>query len=155
MSSPAINVPSKLLNRRDLNFMLYEWLDVVRLTQRARYADHSQETFNSALDTCEKIATEHFYPINKLLDAQEPRFEDGKVITPAPLKAALKVFVDAGLMAAGQDFELGGMQLPYTLEKACFAYFNAASVSAGAYPFLTMGNANLLLAHGSPHQIET
>jgi alkylation response protein AidB-like acyl-CoA dehydrogenase len=155
MSSSVLPVPSKLLSRRDLNFLLYEWLNVLSLTERERYADHSAETFDSALDTCEKIATDHFYSINKLLDQDEPRFEQGKVITPAPLKVALKAFVDAGLMAAGQNYELGGMQLPYTLEKACFAYFNAASVSAGAYPFLTMGNANLLLAHGSKHQIET
>ena len=155
MSSSARPVPSKLLSRRDLNFLLYEWLDVLSLTKRERYADHSRETFDAAIDTCEKIATEHFYPINKLLDQDEPRFENGKVITPPPLKAALKVFCDAGLMAAGQSFEMGGMQLPYTLEKACFAYFNAANVSAGGYPMLTMGNANLLLVHGTPHQIET
>jgi alkylation response protein AidB-like acyl-CoA dehydrogenase len=154
MSSSVLAVPSKLLSRRDLNFLLYEWLDVLSLTQRERYIDHSAETFSSALDTCEKIATDHFYPINRLLDEEEPRFENGKVITPPPLKAALKVFVEAGLMAAGQSYELGGMQLPYTLEKACFAYFNAASVSAGGYPFLTMGNANLLLAHGTEQQIE-
>lgn len=154
MTSTVLTVPSKLLSRRDLNFLLYEWLNVLSLTQRERYRDHSAETFNAALDTCEKIATEHFYPINKLLDEEEPRFENGQVFTPAPLKAALKVFVDAGLMAAGQSYDNGGMQLPYTLEKACFAYFNAASVSAGGYPFLTMGNANLLLAHGTEHQIE-
>jgi alkylation response protein AidB-like acyl-CoA dehydrogenase len=154
MSSTVLAVPSKLLSRRDLSFLLYEWLDVLSLTKRSRYADHSAETFNAALDTCEKIATEHFYPINQLLDEEEPRFVNGQVTTPAPLKVALKKFVDAGLMAAGQSYELGGMQLPYTLEKACFAYFNAASVSAGAYPFLTMGNANLLLAHGTDHQIE-
>ena len=43
---------SKLISRRDLDFLLYEWLDVESLTSRARFADHSRETFNASLDTC-------------------------------------------------------------------------------------------------------
>ncbi len=143
---------SKLLSRRDLAFLLYEWLDVERLCARPRYADHARETFDAALYTSERIATEHFYPINKLLDAEEPSFDGERVHTPAPLAAALKVFNEAGLIAAGNDFEHGGMQLPVTVAKACFAWFNAASVAAVGYPFLTQGNANLLLAHGSETQ---
>jgi len=140
-------VSAKLLNRRDLSFLLYEWLDVERLCARPRYADHSRETFEAALDTSERIATEHFAPINRLLDLEEPHFDGERVHTPAPLKAALEVFNQAGLLAAGNDFEHGGMQLPVTLAKACFAWFDAACVAGVGYPFLTQANANLLLAH--------
>jgi alkylation response protein AidB-like acyl-CoA dehydrogenase len=143
---------SKLLNPRDLAFLLYEWLDVERLCTRARYADHSRETFDAALDTSARIATDHFKPINKLLDVEEPSFDGERVHTPAPLAAALDVFNKAGLIAAGNDYELGGMQLPVTVAKACFAWFNAASVAGVGYPFLTQGNANLLLAHGTDEQ---
>ena len=58
-------------------------------------------------------------------------------------------------MAAGQDYEIGGMQLPAVIEKAGFGYFKAANVGTSSYPFLTIGNSNLLLAHGSPEQIAT
>jgi len=154
MANAGIPVPSRILSRRDLDFLLYEWLRAEALTGRERYADHSRETFDAALDTCQKIATEHFYPINRLLDLNEPTFDGERVHTPPELKAALKVFCDAGLMAAGQDYELGGMQLPCLVEKACFAWFKGASVAASGYPFLTIGNANLLLAHGTPEQVE-
>lgn len=146
---------SKLLNPRDLAFLLYEWLGVERLCERPRYADHSRETFDAALATSARIATEHFKPINRLLDTEEPTFDGERVHTPAPLKAALGVFNEAGLLAAGNDFEHGGMQLPVTVAKACFAWFDAASVAAVGYPFLTQGNANLLLAHGSEAQKAT
>jgi len=138
---------AKLLNRRDLSFLLYEWLEVERLCARPRYADHSRETFEAALDTSERIATDHFAPINRLLDTEEPHFDGERVHTPAPLKAALGVFNEAGLLAAGNDFEHGGMQLPVTVAKACFAWFDAACVAGVGYPFLTQANANLLLAH--------
>ena len=146
---------SMLLNPRDLAFLLYEWLRVERLCERPRYTDHSRETFDAALDTSQRIATDHFEPINKLLDAQEPSFDGERVHTPAALADALKVFNEAGLLAAGNDFEHGGMQLPVTVAKACFAWFNAASVAAVGYPFLTQGNANLLLAHGTDEQKST
>ncbi|BEU67198.1 hypothetical protein MAFF301069_17530 [Ralstonia pseudosolanacearum] len=62
---------SLLLSRRDLSFVLYEWLDVEALTRFPRYADHSRETFDAALDTCERIATDLFAPHNKKNDQQE------------------------------------------------------------------------------------
>ena len=145
---------SKILSRRDLAFLLYEWLDVESLTSRERYADHSRETFDAAMLTCEEIATDLFEPHNKKSDANEPHF-DGERITMIPeIGRALAAFNAAGLMAAGRDYELGGMQLPAVVEKAGFAWFKAANVGTSSYPFLTIGNSNLLLAHGSEEQIE-
>ncbi|MEP7157724.1 MAG: acyl-CoA dehydrogenase [Betaproteobacteria bacterium] len=146
---------SKILSARDIEFLLYEWLDVESLVSRPRFADHSRETFDAALKTSEQIATDLFAPHNRKADLNEPVF-DGKHVTLIPeLKPALNAFADAGLMASGQDYDLGGMQLPSVVEKACMAWFMGANVGTAAYPFLTMGNAKLLLAHGTPEQIDT
>ncbi|HEY5972691.1 MAG TPA: acyl-CoA dehydrogenase family protein, partial [Pseudoxanthomonas sp.] len=145
---------SLLLSRRDLEFLLYEWLDVAALTCAERYADHSRETFDAMLDTCERIATTLFAPHNQKADHHEPRFDGGSVTLIDEVKPALKAFADAGLVAGGQDYALGGMQLPTVVEKAGLAYMYAANVGTSAYPLLTMGNANLLLAHGTAAQIE-
>ncbi len=150
-----IEVPSKILSRRDLEFLLYEWLAVEELSARPAFAEHGRETFDAVLDVSERVAREHFYPINKLLDEQEPQFDGEQVRTPAPLKEALEVFAQTGMLLAGQPEELGGMQLPYVVEKACFAYFSAASVAASGYAMLTLGNVNLLRAHASAQQIQT
>ena len=145
---------SKILSRRDIAFLLYEWLDVESLTERPRFADHSRETFDAAMLTCEQIATDLFEPHNKKNDQNEPHF-DGERVTMIPeVGKALAAFCDAGLMAAGRDYELGGTQLPAVIEKAGFAWFKAANVGTSSYPFLTIGNSNLLLAHGSEEQIE-
>lgn len=146
---------SKILSRRDLDFLLYEWLDAESLTRHARFAEHSRETFDAAMDTCQRIATELFAPHNKKADQNEPRFDGERVHIIPEVKKALDAFAAAGLMAAGQDFERGGMQLPCLVEKAAFAWFKAANVGSAAYPFLTIGNANTLLKCGTPEQIET
>jgi butyryl-CoA dehydrogenase len=137
--------------RETLNFLLYDWLRVEELNQRPRYAEHARETFDAVLDTCERIAREKYAPFNRLVDTEEPRFDGEHVILPAATHAAWQAYAESGMLAAAQDYALGGMQLPYTVEAAANAFFAKASVSIGA-GMLTVGNANLLLAHGSARQ---
>jgi len=145
---------STILSRRDLAFMLYEWLDAESLNKRPRFQDHNRETFDAALDTAEQLATDLFAPHNKKADNQEPHLGDGGQVRIIPeVKTALDAFSAAGLMAAGQDYERGGMQLPVVVEKALAAYFTAANVATSAYTFLTMSNANTLLKCGTPDQV--
>ena len=145
---------SLILSRRDLDFLLYEWLDAGALCARPRFADHNRETFDAVLDLCAQLATEQFAPHNRKSDLNEPTFDGDKVTLIPEVGAALKAFCDAGLMAAGQDDELGGMQLPCVIEKAGFAWFKGANVATAGYPMLTIGNANTLLKCGTPEQID-
>ncbi|OOL28309.1 acyl-CoA dehydrogenase, partial [Rhodococcus rhodochrous] len=149
-------MPAPVLSRRDLDFLLYEWLNVESLTARTRFAEHSRETFDAVLDLSAEMATKHFAPHNKKADAQEPRIgDDGKVEIIPEVKAALELFAKAGLIGSSFDEELGGMQLPVTVLRAAMAWFQAANAGTSSYPFLTVGNANLIATHGSEEQIAT
>ena len=139
--------------RPTLDFLLYDWLDAESLNQRERFGDHSRETFDAVLDTCERIAREKYAPFNRTVDTQEPHFDGEKVILPQATHDAHKAFVDSGMMSAAQDYDIGGMQLPYTLSAAANCFFAMASVSIGSN-MLTSGNANLLMVHGTEMQKE-
>jgi len=147
-------MPELICSRRDLAFLLYEWLAVERLTERPRYAEHSRETFEAALDIGERIATDLFAPHNRKSDLNEPTFDGERVRLIPEIGQALTAFCSAGLMSAEHDEELGGMQLPVVVAKALFSYFKGANVSTAGYAMLTIGNANLLLAHGTPAQVD-
>ena len=134
-----------------LDFLLYQWLQVESLNQRERFAEHSRETFDAVLDTCERIAREKYAPFNRLVDTQEPRFDGERVILPQATHDAHLAYVASGMLGAAQDYALGGMQLPYTVNASANAFFALASVSIGSN-LLTVGNANLLLVHGTPMQ---
>ncbi len=144
--------------RATLDFLLHDWLRVHTLLDRARFTDHSAETFAQVLDTCERIAREKFAPFNRLADTQEPHVvsaADGeKVQLPQATHEACAAYAASGMLAAAQDFEAGGMQLPCVIEMAANAFFSKASVAMGGYAMLTSGNANLLMAHGTPAQRE-
>ena len=137
--------------RPTLDFLLYQWLDAESLNQRERFADHSRETFDAVFDTCERIAREKYAPFNRTVDTQEPQFDGEKVILPQATYDAQKAYAASGMLSAAQDYEIGGMQLPYTVEAAANAFFAMASVSIGS-GMLTTGNANLLMVHGTPMQ---
>ena len=139
--------------RNTLNFLLYDWLKVENLNTLARFEDHNRETFDAVLDTCERIAREKFAPFNRLVDTQEPHFDGERVHLPQATHDANAAYAESGMLAASQDYEWGGMQLPHTIESAANAFFAAASVSMGS-GLLTVGNANLLMAHGTDTQKE-
>ena len=145
---------STLLSRRDLDFLLYEWLRVDELTKRERFAEHSRETFDGVLDLCEQLATRYFAPHNKTSDANEPTFDGDKVTVIPEVKQALDAFAEADLISMGMDQDLGGAQLPMTVAEAGFAWFSAANVSTTGYLMLTIANANLLAKFASAEQID-
>ena len=142
--------------RHTLDFLLYQWLEAETLQQRSRFSDHSRETFDAVLDTSERIAREKYAPFNRLVDLEEPRTEtepDGtlRVVLPQATYEARRAYAESGLLSAAQDYDIGGMQLPYTVEAAANSFFAAASISIGSN-LLTSGNANLLMVHGTDLQ---
>jgi butyryl-CoA dehydrogenase len=142
--------------RTTLDFLLHDWLKVETLTDRKRFADHNRESFDAVLDTCERLAHDKFAPFNRLVDTHEPRTEvlpDGnlRVVLPQASHDAYRAYAESGMLSAAQDYALNGMQLPYVVEAAANAFFAKASVSI-SFGMLTTGNANLLMAHGTPMQ---
>jgi len=140
--------------RETTEFLLYDWLNVESLSARSRFADHSQETFTAVLDMCEKLSAEKFAPYNRLADVEEPHFDGERVHLPLASHAAARAYAESGMLAASQDCANGGMQLPCVVEMAANSFFSKAGIGIGGGAMLTSGNANLLMAHGTPMQKE-
>src|SRR6476646_486226 len=144
---------SVLLSRRDLDFLLFEWLRVDELTKRERFAEHSRETFDGVLDLCEQLAGRYFAQHNKTSDANEPTFDGEKVTIIPEVKEAWDAFVQADLIPMSMDQQLGGAQLPVTVAQAGFAWFSAADVGTTGYMILAMANANQPARFGPPELV--
>lgn len=145
---------SEIMSRRDLEFLLYEWLDVEALTTRERYADHSRETFDGVLGLSERLATDLFAPHNRAADLEEPRWDGQQVHLLPEVKKAVDAYAAADLLRLGFDAEHGGLQLPTAVSVASGAWFAAANMGTTGYVSLTAGNANLLVEHASAELIE-
>ncbi len=145
---------SLIMSRRDLDFLLYEWLDVEALTARDRYRDHSRETFEAILDLAEQIATEHFAPHNRLSDLHEPGWSTGGSRCSPRSRRRWTRSPRRTSSAPRWTPRWAACSCPRRSFGACMAWFYAANVSTAAYPLLTVGNANLLLELGTADQVE-
>jgi len=78
----------------------------------------------------------------------------GRVVVVDGVAEAIAAFAEAGFTGASVPVEHGGTGLPFTVARAALAWFQAANIGTASYPFLTTAAANLLLAHGTPEQID-
>ena len=149
-------MPSTLLSRRDLDFLLLRLAAGVRAgrappLRRALPGDLRRRPGPRRAGRHRALRHRTTGP-----PTSPNRTFDGQRVRLIPqVRAALDSFAETGLLSAGLDAAVGGMQLPHAVAAACFAWFQAANVATSAYPFLTLGNANLLLTHGSAEQIDT
>ncbi|MFL6088558.1 MAG: acyl-CoA dehydrogenase [Aeromicrobium sp.] len=146
---------SNLVDARNLDFVLNEWLDTEALTRRPRYSEHSRESFDALLELCERLATDHFATHFRASDENEPTFDGEKVTIIPEVGEALRRYARADLFALSADAEHGGMQVPATISAACALWFAAANPATAGYALLTEANAALLLAHASEDLIDT
>jgi alkylation response protein AidB-like acyl-CoA dehydrogenase len=151
LSEAAVN--NLILSRRDVDFMLLEWLRAGDLTRRPVFDGQDTVTYCSVLDVYEALARDLFAPHNKKNDSSEPHFDGQEVHVNPEIGVALAAFSDAGLVGAGIDSESGGMALPSVVERAGMAFLLAANTATTSYAVLTIAAANLLVAHGSPMQV--
>ena len=141
-----------LIKPRDLDFLLYELLDVQALCKREQFADHDRDTFDAVLEAARTLAREQFASHAAKLDANEPHFDGERVHIIDEVKQALDAYIEGGFLGAAFPPEVGGLGLPYSVSQACAALFTAANVGTAGYPFLTAAAANLLRVVGSAEQ---
>ncbi len=144
---------SYLIPRREIDFILHDWLRLDEILSLPDFGDHGVETIAQLMDLSERLAIDQFLPHYREADVHEPRLEGGIVLILPAAREALAQYRDLGLFAASFAPELGGMGLPTTVCLASFAQFLAANASTAAYILLTNANARVIAAFGTEAQI--
>ena len=143
-----------LISRRNLDFLLWEWLRLEDLFSRERFAKHDRDSLATMLDMTHRLAREELAPHARLIDSVEPRLDgSGGVLVPPQSLAAVRRLAEAGLFATIFDEETGGMQLPYLAHAVVLGLQMAGSVGTAFYGMLTVSNAALIAAYGTPAQV--
>ena len=143
---------SAILDRRNLDFLLYEVVGVDDLLRFPRFAEHGRETFDAVIEVAHQMALEMFLPHYRKSDLEEPELVDGGARIIPEVKQALDAYVEAGFMGTTFDADIGGMQLPFLMETAAGMAFAIANLPTLGYAALSKGVANLLDAHASDDQ---
>jgi butyryl-CoA dehydrogenase len=139
-----------LLSDRDVDFQLYEVLDVPALCALPAFAEHSRDTFELLLDSTRRFAREVLFPTYRVMDAEPPVFRDGRIHVHPLMRTLYPRMVELGLLTATRPTEVGGQQLPMAVYSLASAYLMAGNLSAYGFIGLTIGAAHLLEAFGTP-----
>jgi alkylation response protein AidB-like acyl-CoA dehydrogenase len=155
VTGEATDSDRPLIPRREMAFLLYEWLGLeALLLQQPRFGHLGREDIDAVLELSERVARETFLPHYKEADQIEPVLSARGVDVLPAIGSALRNYRDLGLFAAGFSETLGGAGLPHLVTAASFAQFAAANIATAAYPMLTVANARLIATFGSAAQIE-
>lgn len=140
------------VNRRDLQFWLFELLDAEKIAKQPPYHGTDRSDIEQMIDTAMQMAENEFEHLPHLLDEQEPQFDGERVILSEEHAKAVRRYIDSGFAAAGQPSEFGGMGLPNVISKAVVAPVEAIGGSAFGYVFLTNAAAYMLSIVGNEEQ---
>ncbi len=146
-----------LVNLRDLRFVLYEMLDVEKLTQYEYYADHSRDTFDIALDAAYKVAREVCWPAYTDMDSVGVTLDaaNGKTTVPESMHKVWETCAEGGWHGLGAPAEVGGQQFPEAVGAAIHFILNAANTAAHMYVAGASGAGGLIRSFGDDKLKET
>ncbi|WP_271272285.1 acyl-CoA dehydrogenase C-terminal domain-containing protein [Aliamphritea hakodatensis] len=134
---------------RDMQFVLYELLDGLQLSQLAGYEEVNRELIDSILEEAGRLTGEVLQPLNHSGDEQGCRFNNGQVTTPEGFKAAYRQFCESGWAALACEPEFGGSGLPKTINTLLEEMICSANLSFGIYPGLSFGAYSAISRYAS------
>lgn len=144
-----------VINRRDLDFLLQNWLGLDDLLRRPRFAGHDMGTIGATLDLAQKIAEREIAPHLRASDTNEPVLDpNGRVIVHPEVKRAVRLVAESGLFGSVFDAELGGMQLLHLVHFAAMGLLMSGGLPTASFMLLTVANARLIATYGTAAQID-
>ncbi len=144
----------KFVSDKNLKFLLHEVFDVSQLTQYPYYADHSRDVFDMVLDTALKMGEDLFNPYFEEMDRLPVELVDGRVKVHPHVRTIMRECGAGGWIGAEFPYEVGGQQLPLTINLLAEFIFCAANFSASVFSSLTTGAAGLIQSFGTDEMKE-
>jgi len=137
---------------RDLNFVLFEQLEVDKLAEREKYADFSRKVFEMVIKEARNFGLKEILPTYSEGDKQGVKLVDGGVKPPECFRRPFKLFVEQEYIAMSEDPEVGGQGLPIVIATAANEYLSGANFSFVAYSMLGHGTGKMIELYGTDLQ---
>jgi alkylation response protein AidB-like acyl-CoA dehydrogenase len=144
----------QIADRRDVDFVLHEQLEVEKLSAHEKFAEFNKKTIDLIVSEARNLAIKEIMPTQVIGDTQGVKLENGIVTTPDEFKRAYELYAEGEWLAMTEDPEWGGQGMPITLHLATSDYFNGANFALMMYPGLTHGAGKLVEAFGTDKQKE-
>jgi len=132
-------------DRRDVDFVLHEQLDVARLSRHDQFAEFTGKTIDLIVSEARNLALKELLPCQRGADEEGCTFDNGQVHVPRAFHRAYDLFRQGEWIAMCDDPAWGGQGMPRTVSMAADNYFNGAN-----FPFMLHN----ILIHGAGKLVE-
>jgi len=143
-----------IADRRDIEFVLHEQLQVEKLSKHERFAEFNKKTVNMIVSEARNLAVKEILPTQLLGDQEGCKFENGKVTVPESFHRAYEIIKEGEWVAMPESLEWGGQGMPTVVSLAASDYLVGANYAFMMYAGLTQGAGKLIEAFGTEKQKE-
>jgi alkylation response protein AidB-like acyl-CoA dehydrogenase len=142
----------QVADRRDIDFVLHEQLQIDRLSENELFAEFNKKTIDLVVSEARNLALKEILPTQVDGDREGARFEDGRVTVPDSFHKAWELFKEGEWLAMTEDPEWGGQGMPRAVALAASEYMNGANFAFMMYAGLTHGAGKLVDNFGTDQQ---
>ncbi|MGK7311864.1 MAG: acyl-CoA dehydrogenase [Candidatus Longimicrobiales bacterium M2_2A_002] len=135
-----------LADRRDVDFVLHEQLEVAELAEHERFAEFNRKVVDLIISEARTLAVKEILPTQADGDRIGVTFDGGTVTVPESFHGAWNALREGEWLAMTEDLEWGGQGMPRSVASAASNFLHAAN-----FAFLMYGG----LSHGAGKLIET
>ncbi|ETR74526.1 MAG: acyl-CoA dehydrogenase domain-containing protein [Candidatus Magnetoglobus multicellularis str. Araruama] len=136
-------------DRRDIDFVLYEQLDVEKIANTDSFDNMNRKMIDLLINEARNLAVKEILPTYAEGDKEEVQFEKGEVKVPRCYHRAHKLILEGEWTSLTEDPELGGQGLPNVVSAAAMEYIVGANFAMTAYALLGHGTGKMIELFGN------
>ena len=144
----------QIADRRDIEFVLHELLQVGELSEHENFTEFNKKTVDLIISEARNLAIKEILPTQIDSDREGTRFDAGKVTVPNSFHKAWELFKEGEWLAMIENPKWGGQGMPRAVALAASDYMNGANFAFMMYAGLTHGAGKLVETFGTDQQKE-
>ena len=134
-----------IMDKRDVEFVLHEQLEVEKLAKHERFAEFTKKTVDLIIAEARNLAVKEMLPVLRIADEEGCKLENGTVKVPESFHRIYELFKEGEWISLCDDPKWGGQGMPTSVSMAVKNYFHGAN-----FPFTLA----ILLSHGAGKLVE-
>jgi len=146
----------QIADRRDIDFVLHEMLQIEKLTEAEMFSEFNRKTFDLILNEARRFAIKEMLPTYEEGDRVGVRYEgNGTVKVPESFHRVHELYLESEWTAPAMNPEYGGQGLPHSLTVAVDEYLMGANWAISAYGSMGAGTGYMIEKYGTGDQKKT
>ena len=141
-----------IADRRDVDFVLHEQIQVEDLSKNDRFSEFNKKTVDMIVSEARNLAVKEILPTREIGDREGCRFDSGQVNVPESFHRAYELLREGDWTAMTQNPDWGGQGMPTTVAMAANDYLVGANYAFMIYSDLTNGAGKLIESFGTEKQ---